>query len=281
MKFGLALGGGGARGAAHIGVLMELERLGLKPDLVTGTSIGGLVGALISAGLNSQQVTDVFEGMEFGKLYSMPWQKPALTDNRKLEKLLAESIGRPTFADLKIPLAVMATDLVTRELVVGEEGDVVSAVLATTAFPVMLPPVERDGRTLIDGGALNNCPFDVARVRGADYVLAVDLANSAPYGTPVPDPRRDSLLGRLLARTAREPVYQAVSTMADILTYQNVAANLEKSPPDLFLQPEMGTIGLFDFHRLQEGIQVGREAARAEVVKLSTLADQMAADEDG
>jgi NTE family protein len=274
MKFGLALGGGGARGAAHIGVLMELERHGLWPDLVTGTSIGGLVGALVAAGLNSGEVKEVFAQMNFGKLYSLPWQKPAIMDNRKLERLLENSIGRQTFADLKIPLAVMATVLEDRESVVLDEGDLVTAVLATTAFPVALPPVPWRGKTLIDGGVLNNTPFDVARERGADVVLAVDLANSAPYGTLVSAPRKANLLARLLSLAQSEPMYQAVSTLADILTFQNVAKRLEQNPPDLLLRPDVGTIGLFDFHLLEEGIEVGRQAARNEEETLARWASQ-------
>lgn len=275
MKFGLALGGGGARGAAHIGVLMELEQHGLWPDIVTGTSIGGLVGALIAAGLRSREIKDVFAQMRFGKLYSLPWQKTAVMDNRKLERLLENSIGRPTFAEMKIPLALMATSLEDREALVLDEGDVVTAVLATTAFPVALPPVPWRGKTLIDGGVLNNTPFDVARDRGADIVLAVDLANSAPYGTPVAAPRKGNLLSRLLSRAQSEPIYQAVSTLADILTYQNVAKRLEQNPPDLLLRPDVGTIGLFDFHLLEEGIEVGREAARREEETLARWSDKM------
>ncbi len=276
MKFGLALGGGGARGAAHIGVIIELERLGLKPDIVTGTSIGGLVGALVAAGLDSQQMTEAFREMDFGKLYALPGRKPALTNNTKLEKLLVKTIGRPDFEDLKIKLAVMATDLVTRKEVVLETGDVVSSVLATTAFPVVLPPVIRKGRTLIDGGTLNNTPFDVARARGADVVLAIDLANSAPYGTPVPDPKGANFLIRLLTRAQREPIYQAVSVMADILTWQNVRDRMEENPPDLLLRPEMGTIGLFDFHRLEDGIEAGRKAAKKVEAQLRQWADEQA-----
>ncbi|MGD8855730.1 MAG: patatin-like phospholipase family protein [Chloroflexota bacterium] len=276
MKFGLALGGGGARGAAHIGVLMELERHGLWPDMVTGTSIGGLVGALIAAGLRSHEIKEVFAQMRFGKLYSLPWQKPAVMDNRKLERLLDSSIGRPTFADLKIPLAVMATILEDREELVLDEGDVVTAVLATTAFPVALPPVPWRGKTLIDGGVLNNTPFDVVRDRGADIVLAVDLANSAPYGSAVTEPRKANILARLLSRAQSEPIYQAVSTLADILTYQNVAKRLEQNPPDLLLRPDVGTIGLFDFHLLDEGIEVGRQAALREEETLARWSRQLA-----
>ena len=264
MKFGLALGGGGARGAAHIGVLMELEQHGLRPDMVTGTSIGGLVGALIASGMRAAEIKEVFAQMRFGKMYSLPWQKPAVMDNRRLERLLEKCIGRPDFSDLKTPLAIMATILEERKELVLDQGDVISAVLATCAFPVALPPVEWQGKTLIDGGVLNNTPFDVARERGADIVLAVDLSNSAPYGTPMDAPPKSSFLARLLSRAQGDPLYQAVSTMADILTYQNVIKHLEQSPPDLLLRPEVGTIGLFDFHRLDDGIKVGRRSAKAE-----------------
>ncbi|UCG22862.1 MAG: patatin-like phospholipase family protein [Chloroflexota bacterium] len=275
MKFGLALGGGGARGAAHIGVLMELEQHGLWPDIVAGTSIGGLVSALIASGQHAAEIKAVFAQMRFGKMFSLPWQKPAIMDNRRLERLLVKSIGRPTFSDLKIPLAVMATVLEERKVVVLDKGDVVKAVLATTAFPVALPPVAWQGKTLVDGGVLNNTPFDVAREMGANIVLGVDLANSAPYGTPVEAPPKSGLLHRLLSRAQGDPMYQAVSTLADIVTYQNVINHLEQSPPDLLLRPEIGTIGLFDFHRLDEGIRVGRQSAKEEVTTFKAWSHEL------
>jgi NTE family protein len=254
---------------------MELERHGLWPDIVTGTSIGGLVGALVAAGMRSAEVKEVFAEMRFGKMYSFPWQKPALMDTHRLERLLVKSIGRPTFDDLKIPLALMTTVLEERCLKILDQGDVITAVLATTAFPVVLPPVQWQGQTLIDGGVLNNTPFDVARERGANIVLAVDLANSAAFGTSAKAARRRNLLVRLLSRAQREPMYQAISTVADILTYQNVVERLEESPPDLLLRPEMGTVGLFDFHLLDEGIEAGRRAARAEEATLKAWSDQL------
>lgn len=277
ITFGLALGGGGARGAVHIGVLMELEELGLRPDIVSGTSIGGLVGALVASGLNSRQITDVFRQMRFGKMYALPWQKPALMDTRKLENLLVSTIGRPAFDDLEIPLAVITTDLVNRVEVVIEAGDVISAVLATTAFPAIFSPVDREGMTLIDGGVLNNTPYNVIQDRGASHVLAVDLSNSAPYGTPVPYPPRNNILTRFLTRAQRDPMYQAVSTLADIITAQNVKQHRKKAEPDVFLQPDVGSIGLFDFHRLDEGIAVGREAAQAANKELRNLAKRVEA----
>jgi NTE family protein len=273
--FGLVLGGGGARGAAHIGVFMELEQLGLTPDFVVGTSIGGIVGALIAAGLDSEQLVDVFQQLQFGKMYALPWRKPAMMDTHKLEKLLRKTIGVRQFEELDISLALVTTDLIDRVEVVIDKGDIVSAVLATTAFPVVFPPVRRDGKTLIDGGVLNNTPFNVALERGTKYTVAVDLSNSAPYGSPVPYPPRNNILTRLLTRTQRDPMYQSVSTLADIITARNVKDHMKHAQPTVFLEPDMGSIGLFDFHRLQEGIAAGRQVVNENMGALQALAKQV------
>ena len=263
MKLGLTLGGGGARGAAHIGVLMELERLGVQPDLITGTSMGGLVGGLVAAGLGAAEQNAFFQAIMRQRIYSRPGRRFSLIGNRKLEKLLEQMIGRPTFADLKIPLAVGAVDLVRRREVVLGEGDVISALLATAAFPVLLPPVEREGLTLIDGGVLNNLPFDVARARGATCVIAVELTNTAPYGTRAPRPEGRDWLALAMSFTQRQPLWQVLSTVTDIITTQSINTRLALSPPDVLIQPALGTIGLFDFYRLEEGIAAGRAAVLA------------------
>lgn len=263
MKLGLTLGGGGARGAAHIGVLMELERMGVRPDLITGTSIGGLVGGLVAAGLGTAEQVAFFKGILRQRVYSRSGGRRSLIAGRKLEKLLVEMIGRPAFADLQIPLAVCTVDLVRRREVVLGEGDVVSALMATAAFPVLLPPVEREGLTLVDGGVLNNLPFDVARGRGATAVIAVELTNTAPYGTPVPRPEGRDLLALVMRFTQRQPMWQVLSTVTDIITTQSISTRLALSPPDVLIRPELGTIGLFEFYRLEEGIAAGRAAVLA------------------
>ncbi|RMG96261.1 MAG: hypothetical protein D6706_10585 [Chloroflexi bacterium] len=263
MKIGLALGGGGARGAAHIGVLRELERLGVRPSLITGTSIGGLIGALVAAGLGIDEVTAVFQKLNIAQMYALPGSAPALSGNTKVEKLLEETLGRITFADLKIPLAVVTTDLVSRKEVILDEGDVITAVLATIAIPLLLPPVEHNGMVLVDGGVLNNTPFDIARARGATFVIAVDLTNTAPYGTQDDNtPPPTGVVGRALAMTQRRPTWQILSTVTDIITAKSLNARLAISQPEILLRPQMGTIGLFDFHRWEEGIAAGETAVR-------------------
>lgn len=261
MKIAFTLGGGGARGAAHIGVLVELERLGIRPNLITGTSIGGLVAALYAAGQTPEQMLVFFQKLGLGQMYALPGSVPSLSSNSKIEKLLEETIGRITFADLKTPLAVVTTNLIARREVVLDEGDVISAVLATIAFPLLLPPVELPGQVLVDGGIVNNVPFDVARARGATFVIAVDLSNTAPFGAPdTAEKPRTGLIARALTITRRNRTLQILSAVVDMLTVQSLNARLAISQPDVLIRPKLGTIGLLDFHRWNEGMEAGKTA---------------------
>jgi NTE family protein len=274
MKIGLTLGGGAARGSAHIGVLLELEALDIRPNLITGTSIGGMMGALLAMGLSVAEITAFFASLSVSSMFQLTKRTtPAMTGMQKIEKLLVETLnGRPTFADLKIPLAVVTTDLVHRQVVILDDGDLISAVLATIAIPLVFPPVERGEHVLVDGGLLNNTPFDVARARGATFVIAVDLTNTAPFGTPVPpDKSGTGMVERMLVKTQQGRTWQIVSAVTDIITTQSFNARLAVSRPDVLLRPKLDTIGLFDFHRMEDGIMAGRTAVREAVDQLSVI----------
>lgn len=275
MKIAFTLGGGGARGAAHIGVLVELERLGIRPNLITGTSIGGLVAALYAAGQTPEQMLVFFQKLGLGQMYALPGSVPSLSSNSKIEKLLEETIGRITFADLKTPLAVVTTNLIARREVVLDEGDVISAVLATIAFPLLLPPVELPGQVLVDGGIVNNVPFDVARARGATFVIAVDLSNTAPFGAPdTAEKPRTGLIARALTITRRNRTLQILSAVVDMLTVQSLNARLAISQPDVLIRPKLGTIGLLDFHRWNEGMEAGKTAVLEMEEQLTVISKQ-------
>lgn len=259
MKIGLVLGGGGARGAAHVGVLLELARLGIWPDVIAGTSIGGLLGALVAAGLSAEKVVDFFRQLQLEQLYRPPpLRTSAIASNRPIERLLEQVIGRPTFADLPIPLAVVTTDLVQRKAVVLQSGDVITAVLATIAIPLALPPVQIDDMLLVDGGLKNNLPCDIPRELGAEYVIAVDLLNTQPF--PGGRPFHSGPVAKAFEMVQRQQFWTILSALVDIITDENSTHHLEVWPPDLLLRPEIGTISLFDFHRWQEGISAGRLA---------------------
>lgn len=277
-KVGIAFGGGGARGAAHVGVLIELERLGIRPNLITGTSIGGLVGAMVAAGVSTDDMAAFFEEVSLSHLYALPSSIPALSHNTKLKRIIRNIIEPATFADLKLSLAVVTVDLISRKEIILDEGDLLSAILATMSIPVLLPPVERDGLVLIDGGILNNVPFDIARARGATYVIAIDLTNTAPFGTY--DEEDDeaygpiTMLERALAMTRRRRTWQILSITTDIISSRSLSARLAISQPELIIRPDMGTMGLFDFHRWREGIERGRQAVlqvEGELVALRNL----------
>ena len=300
MKLGFALGGGGARGSAHIGVLQELATLGLKPDLVTGTSIGALIGALLCAGMSLEKIEQHLRDFKPSTMYALPDNEPSIGSlsniEKNLERIFDEHYSdkfqdrdttRPQFSDLDISLAVIATDLVTKREVVLDSGDLIQAVMASIAIPVLFPPIKIGNWELVDGGIMNSVPFDVARARGATHVIAVDLGNAAPYGTPPekPTPRPDgnlfgiswsdmidgSLFDRALYQAARDPLWSVVTAIFDIVSDNSVKLRLAISPPDVLLRPNIGTIGILDFHTIEGGIEAGRKAVHREAHKIEKL----------
>ena len=272
MKIGLALGGGGAKGAAHVGVLMALEELGIRPSLITGTSVGAFVGATYAAGIKLETIAKSIPALALGQMYGLPGSAPALSTNIKYKQYLQDLIGDVTFADLKIPLAVVATDLISQKEVILDEGQVVTAVMASASLPLVFPPIEMDGMVLVDGGVMNNVPFDIVRARGATCVIAVDLGNSAPFGTvDDSDAPPHGLLAKAIAMTKNRRTWQIMSTLSDIHSTQLLHARLAISRPEFLLRPYLGTISLFDTHRWQEAVEAGKTAVYEVEDKLKKL----------
>jgi NTE family protein len=174
-RVGLALGGGGARGMAHVGVIRVLEREGVPIDCIAGTSAGSLAGAAYAGGIRGQDLMDLALQLRWRDIVRPVWPRQGFVSFAKLETFVAELLGDPDFADLAIPYAAMAADLATGELVVLKEGRVAPAVRASCSVPGIVTPVEIDGRLLADGGVINNLPISVVRALGADVVLAVGL----------------------------------------------------------------------------------------------------------
>jgi NTE family protein len=296
-KLGLALGGGGARGSAHIGALRELFALGLQPDLVTGTSIGGLVGALLCAGFTLDEMETFLRSFKPSSMYSLPDNEPSIASTVNIEKALVRRFAdhyterfesrenkRPQFEDLDIPLAVVATDLVTQREIVLDSGDLITAIRASISIPVLFPPVQIGDWQLVDGGLMNNLPFDIARARGATHTIAIDLGNAAPYGTPVENPQPRGFFGtrlnnmldgnlfdRALYQATRDPLWAVVTAITDIVNSQNVSLRLAISPPDVLIRPHIGTIGLLDFHTVDDGLEAGRLAVHRKAPELERL----------
>jgi NTE family protein len=179
MRIGLALSGGATRGAAHIGVLQVLEREGIHPDLITGTSAGAIVGAAYASGMTPEEISLLFHQLSWSTLANISLRNHlGLFNTSPMEEFIESNIGPRTFNDLPIPLAVVACDISTGERVILNQGSVSRAVRASSAVPGLFAPVEIEDRMLVDGGVVDNLPVALAYDMGADYVIGVDIASS-------------------------------------------------------------------------------------------------------
>lgn len=178
-KIGIALSGGAAHGAAHVGVLRVLEREGIRPSVVTGTSAGAIIGAAYAAGVPVEHISQLFQEVRWPLLIRPAFRNLlGLFETGPLENFISENIGGKTFEEMLIPFACVATDLMTGEKIVFNSGPVAEAVRASAAFPGLFAPVQYKDRLLVDGGVVDNLPADIAHDMGADYIIAVDLMSS-------------------------------------------------------------------------------------------------------
>lgn len=176
----LVLCGGGSRGALEIGFYRALVEIGVRIDLITGASVGALNGAFIAGGASATELAGLWREITFRKLFRLKLsslfglhRSDSLYDNDRLRRFLERHLPIKTFAELRIPLAILATDLEAGESLHLDQGDLIEAVLASVAIPGLLPPVELNGRRLIDGGITNNLPLDVAVLKGATTTLSI------------------------------------------------------------------------------------------------------------
>ena len=244
-RIGLALGGGGARGAAHVGVLRCLAAAGIPIDCIAGTSAGAIVGAAYAAGLSADEIEALFASIRMRDLFRPAWARDGWLDNAPMAASFERLVGPLTVADLRIPFAAMATDADTGEPVTLRSGPLGPILRASTAMPCIVRPVALDGRRLFDGGVLHKVPVELARDLGADVIIAVDLSVPYPW-------RR---------RKPRHPL-DFLMRMVEIMDEHLVASQLAGA--DVVIRP-WAECGTFEFHRYREQVVSG-EAAAAEAL---------------
>lgn len=244
-RIGLALGGGGARGAAHLGVLKVLEQEGIRPDCVVGVSAGSVVGAGYCAGISVAEMEEIALDWQWSKLGHIVLPRLGFFDSRRLESYVTEVIGDLQFADLSIPFAAVAADILTGQLVVLREGPVAWAVRASCALPGIFTPVERGDQLLVDGGTINNLPVSVVQEMGADYIIAVDLLPPPQEGHPRP---------------------HNLFEMWSLSFYTLLrVTHAEGKDAHCLITPAVGSYGIFDFSKIEEILEKGVEAAEAKI----------------
>lgn len=287
-RIGLVLSGGGARGAAHIGVLKVLEELRIPVDVITGTSMGAIVGGFYAAGSSPAEIEAMVNSMEWNEAFR---DRPPLEDysfrrkedsanylirfdagvrdgnlalprgliqgqnlNFILKSRLIHTATVTDFGRLRIPFRAVAADIETGEAIVLGAGDLAMAIRASMSIPGVFAPVELDGRLLVDGGIADNLPVDVARSMGADILIVVNIGT---LRRP-----KDKLTSAMTITAQVMTIFIQKNTDAQIAT-------LRKG--DLLLQPVLGDIGSSDFAKAPEAIRIGEEEARRSIPHLAGL----------
>jgi NTE family protein len=250
-KVGLALGGGAARGLAHIGVLEVLEKEGIPVDLIAGTSAGAVAGALYAQGKSAGQIKELALDTGWRRLVSLidlALPRSGFIEGARIKNQLKAIIGDISFSDLKIPLSCLATDISSGEEVVINDGSVLEAVRASISVPVIFTAVKRGGRYLVDGGLVNPVPVSTVRQMGADLVIAVNVI--PPMGVRLQP-----------GKEAKAPgIFQAMLHSLYIATYSLVMSSLAEA--DIVIEPRLPHIGYGDFHRVRDSIKQGEIAAQ-------------------
>ncbi len=280
-RIGLALGSGSARGWAHIGIIRELERAGIVPDIVCGTSIGALVGAAYAAG-QLDRLEEWVRGLKWQSVLAL---LDFTVDGGLIhgEKLLA--FFRSHFADQDIAALPKAFGAVATELVTGREvwlreGSVTDAVRASIALPGLLKPAQFEGRLLVDGGLVNPVPVSLCRAMGADVVIAVDLnwdlmGRHYERQPPIPESppgALETLLGKLpgglgrlksgpASSSAMPSILDVLSISLHIMQVRITRSRLSGEPADVLIRPRLADVALMDYHRAAPSIAEGERAA--------------------
>ena len=274
MKLGIALGGGGSRGVAHIGVLRVLESANVSVDLIAGTSAGAIVGALYAAGKSPDEIEQIARGLRLAQWLTPDRSHMGVFSTRGIRRILEKEIGKDTrIENLRRPFAAVTVDLRAQKEIALTSGSVIDAVCASSAIPGFFAPDQVGERRCVDGGVLNPVPFDVVRGMGADCVIAVDLGAEEPFFTGG-DPqqrRKNGWLFRLLFTAEQMQVVHVPAQAVGIMTRQLREQKLRQSPPDLMLHPQVATVGLMDFDLMNVCLLAGEQAAREAMPQLEAL----------
>ncbi|KAF0280640.1 MULTISPECIES: patatin-like phospholipase family protein [Spiribacter] len=252
-RIGLALGGGAARGWAHIGVIRALRQQGIEPSIIAGTSVGAIVAAMFCNGrldafetwVRSLKRRDVLSYIDVNLGHG------GFIQGHRLMAQLDRTLGAVDFADLQRPLGVVATDLYSGQERWLRRGDLASAVRASMALPGLFTPVYRDSEWLADGGLVNPVPISLCHAMGADRVIAVNLSDGL-MGRRIPAQPADA--------SAPPGVFDVIATAVNVMQDRITRSRMAGDPPDLLIAPQLAHIDLLELHRADDAIAEGEAA---------------------
>ncbi|MFA5399359.1 MAG: patatin-like phospholipase family protein [Dehalococcoidia bacterium] len=267
LKVGLALGSGAALGLAHIGVIKALREADIPIDMIAGTSMGALVGACYAADGQIGDVEELALSTNLRKITHLldpkfTFIRVGFLSGNRVENFLKHIIGDRDISDCRIPFAAVAADIQSARQVILTRGSLLKAVRASISIPVVFVPVNYGGRFLVDGGTLNPVPADVVKSMGATFIIAVNVLNN---------PRERIHLG-LTGNKQSTRAPSIMNTMLQsfyLMEYEMVRASILKA--DIMIEPDVRNIEVYEFHRGQEAITAGYEAARAVIPEINRM----------
>ena len=311
-KVGLVLGSGSSRGWAHIGVIEALEEENITIDYIAGCSIGSYVGALYACGSLKKLKTFVLkmDGKKVFSYFDVVFPRSGLLNGTKrLRELFSMHTDAKSFADLAIPVMMVATDLDTGSKFVLKSGDLIAALRASMSIPGLFAPARVKGRWLVDGGLVDPVPVGVARALEADVVIAVDLNSGlvsrkkrlaravagtdpargyknelaiklADYFDSAESAVRNKLRDFLRRESSVPDIFESVTTAIGIMQERITRINLAVEPPDILIQPRLAGLKIMDFDQVEHSIDEGYLSVREKIEDIKALLEPAAAPAD-
>ena len=296
LKIGLALGSGSSRGWSHIGIINELAKIGIKPDIVCGTSVGAMVGAAYVAG-NLKKLEDLacsVTRLDVARFLEINTSFSGFVNTERFHNYLNENIAsdNDNIEDLPKTYAAIATDLETGKEVWLENGSIVQAVWSSMALPGLFPAIRHDNRWLVDGGLVNPVPVSTCRALGADIVIAVNLNGDIigkRFSKPVKQKNGIVTVGEKITELVKEYTYislfepenieqppsllNAIAASVNITQDRITRSRLAGEPPDIIISPKLSNICQLELYRAEEAISEGRACVERELHEIKHLLD--------
>ncbi|MFC1655745.1 patatin-like phospholipase family protein [Patescibacteria group bacterium] len=289
VSIGLALGSGGAKGLAHFGVLKVLEKNGIKPDMITGSSMGAVIGAAYALGMPLKELEEkaykFFSSSHIFKVRNFHFFHESLIRADDIRKGFYEFVGDHTFKDCKIPFMALGLDLESGEEVRITSGKLIDAIEAASAIPGIFPPVFFNGRYLVDGGLVNPTPVDYLREKNVDIIIGIHMTNitSKQFISAMvwdkfykkPGKLKKQKHGMLeQAKLNMTLMVHILLRTIEIARKLNAKIAFLTAHPDVVVQPYTMDIGMLEFERIGEAIRYGEEAMEREMPKLLKMIEE-------
>ena len=252
---GFALGSGGSRGVAHVGFLQAMEEAGIRPDYISGCSMGSVVGSAYASGMSAEEMHRAVTSLRFFDLVDVTRKPGGFLDTRKMRKILARYVGDVQFDELKIPFTCVALDMISQKIVQFKEGSVLDAVVASSSIPAVFKPTEREGMRLVDGGVLTRVPVCEVKKMGADVVVAMDVMGNKPCREKCPNP------------------IVVLSDIIEIMDNYRMDEYKKKNKKkyDLWLEPALGNMNQYSFKNISFAYAEGYKIGKANAEKILEL----------